>query len=164
MNKLSLLAVAALAFAAAPVMAATATSNFNVTLTVQKACTVSASNLAFGTHDFTESANIDNTSTLSVKCTNKTPYTVGLNAGTTTGNTDTARKMAGLTGGNTDTVAYTLYNDSGRTTNWGATTGAMTGTGNGTTQSLTVYGRVAPSALNVAADNYQDVVTATVTY
>lgn len=164
MNKLSLLAVALLASAAVPAMAATspATANFNVTLTVQKACTVTASDMVFGTHDFTEAANIDNTSTISVKCTKGTSYSVALNKGTN-GASETARVMKGAT--TADTVAYALYNDSGRTVNWGTTAGALTGqTGTGSAQSLTVYGRVAPAALNVTPDNYSDVVAVSVTY
>ncbi|PNS09557.1 Csu type fimbrial protein [Solilutibacter silvestris] len=166
MNKLSLLAVAVLAIASVPSMAATnpATGTFNVTLTVQKACNVSATDMVFGTHDFTEVPNIDNTSTITVKCTKNTAYTVALGAGTTTGNTDTARKMAGLTGGNTDTVTYALYNDSGRTANWGTAAGTVAGTGNNGNQLLTVYGRVLPGALNVTPDNYKDVVTVSVAY
>ena len=163
MNKLSLLAVALLASAAVPAMAASnpATANFNVTLTVQKACTVTASDMVFGTHDFTEATNIDNTSTISVKCTKGTSYGVALSKGN--GASETARVMKGAT--TADTVAYALYNDSGRTVNWGTAAGALTGqTGTGSAQSLTVYGRVAPAALNVTPDNYSDIVAVSVTY
>ena len=158
--------VAALVSAlAAPAMADTKTAQFDVKLNVKKACSISASDLDFGSHDFSESANIDATSTITVKCTKGTSYTVGLNAGSTSGNTDTARKMAGITSGNTDTVAYALYSNSGRTTNWGATVGMPTAaTGNNNNQTLTVYGRVLPGALNVQADDYKDTITATITY
>ncbi|MBS0199521.1 MAG: spore coat protein U domain-containing protein [Proteobacteria bacterium] len=169
MNKLSLLAVALLASAAVPAMAATnpVTTSFNVTLTVQKACTVTTpSALAFGTHDYTESTNIDNTTNISVKCTKNTSYNVGIDAGGG-GGTVSTRTMKG-TGANTDTVAYALYRDSARTQNWGVTTGAggdtYVGTGNNNAQTIPVYGRVLPASLNVTPDNYSDTVNVTVTY
>ena len=87
-------------------------------------------------------ANVDQTSTLQVQCTNTTPYNIGLDAGTGTGATVAVRKMTG--GGNT--VNYSLYSDSGRATVWGATIGTNTvaATGNGAAQSYTVYGRIPP--------------------
>ncbi len=163
MKKLSLLAVAVLAFAAAPTMAATnpATANFNVTLTVQKACTVGATDIAFGTHDFTEAGPLNANSTITVKCTKGTAYTVALNKGTN-GASETARVMKGAT--TTDTVAYTIANNSSGGTNWGTTAGTVGGTGNGANQTLTAYGQVLTSALNVTPDSYSDVVTVSVSY
>ena len=51
---------------------------------------------------------VTSTSTLTVTCTNTTPYTVGLNAGTGTGNTEASRHMFG-TVNTTASVAYQLY-------------------------------------------------------
>jgi spore coat protein U-like protein len=107
------------------------------------------------------SANVDATTTFTVQCTNTTAYNVGLNAGSTTGGTVTTRLM---TSGSA-TVAYKMYSDSGRTTNWGNTVGTdtVTGTGNGATQTLTVYGRVIAQTTPAPA-TYTDTVTVTVTY
>jgi spore coat protein U-like protein len=62
-------------------------------------------------------------------------------------------------------VTYSLYSDSGRATVWGNTVGTNTvaGTGNGASQSYTVYGR-APAQTTPAAGTYTDTVTVTVTY
>ena len=140
--------------------AATATTTFNVSLTITSSCTVSATAMAFGSSGVIV-ANIDNTSTITVTCTNTTPYNVGLDAGTATGATVTTRKMTA--GG--ATVNYALYQNAGRTTNWGNTVGTDTeaGTGNGSGQALTVYGRV-PSQSTPAPGAYSDTITVTVTY
>jgi spore coat protein U-like protein len=142
-------------------LAATATSSFSVSITIASTCTInSASALNFGNQGIL-STNVDQTSTIQVTCTNTTPYNIGLDAGTGTGATVTTRKMT--SGG--ATVNYTLYSDSGRTSVWGTTIGTntVTGTGNGTGQNYTVYGRV-PSQTTPAPGTYTDTVTVTVTY
>lgn len=161
----TLIATGLLAMAATPAMAGTATDTFEVKLKVTAACSVTAHDLDFGTHASAATANVDVNSDIVVKCTKNTPYTVALSAGTTAGNTVDARKMAAQTASNTDTVPYALYSDAGRTNNWGEVgSGAVGGTGTGADQTLTVYGRVLAADLNVTADDYKDVVTATVTY
>jgi spore coat protein U-like protein len=94
-------------------------------------------------------------------CTNTTPYNIGLDAGTGTGATVAARKMTN----GANTITYSLYSDSGRTTVWGNTVGTNTvsATGNGASQTYTVYGRV-PSQTTPAAATYTDTITVTVTY
>jgi spore coat protein U-like protein len=141
--------------------AATATSTFTVQMTVTSSCVInSASTLNFGSQGVL-TANVDQTSTLQVQCTNTTPYNIGLDAGTGTGATVAARKMS--SGG--ATVTYSLYSDSGRTTVWGNTVGTNTvaAVGNGASQSYTVYGRVPPQTTPAAA-TYTDTITVTVTY
>ena len=141
--------------------AATSTATFTVQVTIVATCTInSASTLNFGSQGvFT--ANVDQTSTIQVQCTNTTPYNIGLDAGTGTGATVAVRKM---TSGGT-TVNYTLYSDSGRTTVWGTTIGTNTvaATGSGAAQSYTVYGRI-PAQTTPAPGTYADTVTVTVTY
>ena len=144
-----------------PAKAATASSTFTVKMTVNSSCVInSASTLNFGSQGVI-TANVDNTSTLRVQCTNTTPYNIGLNAGAGTGATVAARKM---TNGSA-TITYSLYSDSGRTTVWGNTVGTNTvaATGNGASQSFTIYGRVPPQTTPAAA-TYTDTITVTVTY
>lgn len=139
--------------------AATATAQFNVTATVNATCLISANNLPFGTYTgVIDDAN----TTLSVTCTNTTPYNVGLNAGTGTGATTTSRSMTGPGGA---LLGYKLFQDAGYTTNWGNAVGTDTvaGTGNGAAQTLTVYGQV-PAAEYVTPGGYSDTITATITY
>jgi len=141
--------------------ATTTTSTFAVQLTITSSCVInSASTLNFGSQGVL-TANVDQTSTILVQCTNTTTYNIGLNAGTATGATVTTRKMTN----GAATVSYSLYSDSGRTTNWGNTVGTDTvsATGNGASQTYTVYGRV-PSQTTPAANSYSDTITVTVTY
>ena len=66
-------------------------------------------------------------------------------------------------GGNT--VNYALYSDAAHTTIWGNTvsTDTVAGTGAGSAQNFTVYGRVPPQAAP-APGNYSDTITVTVMY
>jgi len=141
--------------------AATTNTTFSVTATLQATCTInSASALNFGTVGML-TANVDQTSTIQVTCTNTTPYNIGLDIGTGTGASVATRK---LTSGGT-TVNYTLYSDSGRSTLWGNTVGTdtVTATSNGSAQSYTVYGRI-PTQSTPAPGTYTDTITVTVTY
>nr|WP_230463626.1 spore coat U domain-containing protein [Burkholderia ubonensis] len=129
-----------------------------VTATVDATCQITTTPLAFGTYT---GAQTDATSTVSVTCTNTTPYNVGLDAGLAPGATVTTRAMS-ITGAS---LPYSLFQDAGRTVNWGNTVGTDTvaGTGNGSTQALTVYGRLAAGQL-VTPGAYTDTITATITY
>lgn len=141
--------------------AATTTQTFTVQLTITASCSItSASTLDFGSQGLLNSV-IDATSTIQVQCTTSTPYNIGLDAGAGSGATVTTRKMTN--GGST--VNYSIYSDTGRTTVWGNTIGSntVTGTGTGSAQSFTVYGRV-PVQTTPAAGAYSDTVTVTVTY
>jgi spore coat protein U-like protein len=141
--------------------AATATTTMAVQMTINATCLVnSASTLNFGSQGVL-AANVDQTSTIQVTCTNSTPYNIGLNVGTGAGATIATRKMT--SGANT--VNYTLYSNSGRTTLWGNTVGTDTvaATGNGAAQNYTVYGRV-PTQTTPAPGSYTDTITVTVTY
>jgi len=150
--------------------AATVTDTFQVTAAVKANCKISqATNMAFG--DYTpESVAKTATSTISVRCSKGAVYDIGLNAGTGSGATVADRKMTGGTG--TDTLAYALYSNAARTTNWGNTVGTDTVTGTGTglgivaAQDYTVYGTLPDSVVNQAAPvgNYADTITVTVTY
>ncbi|MBC3918402.1 spore coat U domain-containing protein [Undibacterium sp. CY18W] len=139
--------------------AATSTGSLSVSSTVLAACSVTGASLAFGSYT---NAQIDNSAAVSVTCTNGTSYNVGLDAGGGSGATMASRKMTGSVSG---TLSYSLYKDAGRSTVWGNTVGSDTaiGTGTGSAQSMSVYGRV-PSGQNVDAGVYSDTVTVTLTY
>jgi spore coat protein U-like protein len=141
--------------------AATTTTTFAVQITINASCTIlSASTLNFGAQGVL-SANVNQTSTIAVQCTNTTPYNIGLNAGTSPGATVTTRKMVN----GAATVSYSLFSNAGMTTNWGNTVGTDTvaATGNGASQSYTVFGQVPPQTTPAPA-LYTDTITVTVTY
>lgn len=97
--------------------AATKTTTFAVRLTLTADCTISASDLDFGSHGVL-AANVDQTSALSVTCTTNAPYQVGIDAGTTAGSSIANRLMAGT---GATTVQYQIYRDSARSQVWGNT-------------------------------------------
>lgn len=153
--------VTALSLVGPSANASTSTGTFTATITVQANCQVISTNtLNFGTQNIL-TANTDASATFAVQCTNTTPYNIGLDAGTTSGGTVTTRLM---TNGSA-TVSYKMYSDASHSTNWGNTVGTDTvaGTGNGSSQTLTIYGRVPVQATPVPA-TYNDTVTVTVTY
>jgi spore coat protein U-like protein len=59
-------------------------------------------------------------------------------------------------------VKYDVYSDASRTAAWTPTVGT-TGVGDGTEQAQTLYGRI-PVQTAVAAGDYKDTVTVTVSY
>jgi spore coat protein U-like protein len=146
----------------APAWSATATGSLSVTGSITATCQVNASSLAFGAYNPILNANLDVTGTVSVTCTNATPYNVGLNAGTGTGATITNRKMT--SGANT--LTYQVFRDAARTQNWGNTVGTDTvvGTGSGAAQPITAYGRIVLGQTTAKVGNYTDTVTVTITY
>ncbi len=155
--------VAALVASARPAWAPTATANFNVTITIQDECTISATTLDFGTNPGVITANIDNQNTISVTCTNTTPWTITLSTGGA--GVYNPRKM---TGPGAATIDYNIYRDAARTQIWGdpsvdPATFAVTGTGTGSAQAQTGYGRVPPQSAPTPGA-YSDSITATVTF
>ncbi|MQA41375.1 Csu type fimbrial protein [Rugamonas aquatica] len=161
----------AVAFAATTLFAAVAdaavysngskTSTFDVTLTIIADCTIAANNLNFGSSQGVLATAVTANTTLSVTCTNTTPYNLGLSAGTGTGSSGTTRYMSG-TGGNTSTIGFNLFQTAGATV-WGNTQGTNTqsGTGTGSAQTITVYGQI-PVQTTPQPDTYKSTITATV--
>lgn len=143
-------------------MAAQSTTTFNVTATVAATCTVAATNMGFGTVNVLSGSNVDTTSTITVTCTNGTTYSIGLNPGTGSGATVSDRKMT--SGG--DTLNYGLFTDSNRSTNWDdiGGTNVGSGTGSGSGQAHTVYGRVPLGQTTVPPGSYSDTITVTVEF
>jgi spore coat protein U-like protein len=155
------LALPALIAVSPRAVAGTATTTLGVSLTINAGCTVSSTPVAFPAQGVISAA-VAQTGSLIVTCTNTTPYNVGLDQGAGTGATVTSRLMTGPAAA---TVAYGLYQDAGHVTNSGKTIGTdtKTGTGNGTAQTLTVYGNILPQT-TPAPGAYADTVNVTVTF
>lgn len=135
---------------------------FTASATVLPNCRAyTATDLDFGSIPGLITANRDQTSVLSMICTGRTAWNVGLNNGLNA--SGAIRRMRQGTSGNY--VNYELYRDPGRLNRWGTTIGTNTvpGTGTGLEQTLTVYGRV-PATQTVPAGSYSDVITVTVSY
>jgi spore coat protein U-like protein len=158
------LAVGALA-AAGGASAATTTGNLAVTATVATNCLLNSATMSFGTYT-PGNGNLNVNGSVIVRCTNLLPYTVGLGTGLATGATELNRSMQN----GAALLSYQLFKDSAQTLNWGQTLVADrvagTGAGLGTTQTLTIYGRIPDAGANLlaAAGSFADTVLVTITY
>jgi spore coat protein U-like protein len=101
-------------------------------------------------------------SSVSVTCTNPTPYNVSLSSGLAPGSTVVTGKMIRSFPG---LLGYALASNSQATVNWGQTVGAATvaGAGNDSAQTLSVQGQVS-SGQHVASSGFGDTIIVAVTY
>ncbi|MCC4619757.1 spore coat U domain-containing protein [Xanthomonas cassavae CFBP 4642] len=104
---------------------------------------------------------IDRSSTISLACTNRTAWNIGLDVGSNA--SGSTRRMRHASSANY--ITYELYRDAGRSNRWGTTIGldTLAGTGNGVSQTVTVYGR-APAPQLPIVGVYSDTVTVSITY
>jgi spore coat protein U-like protein len=138
------------------------------TVTVIPNCYISATPLNFGTASFI-TANIDAAASLTVQCTNTTPYSISLDNGANASGAQ--RRM--LASATSSYVNYGLYTDAARSNAWTSTTSAtncsagantcVLGTGTGSSQGITVYGRVPPQT-SPQPGTYSDTVVVTITF
>jgi spore coat protein U-like protein len=144
----------------APSQMATTSTTLTVTATVSANCSVAAGTLAFGAYNPISSANVDQSGTFQLTCTKGTTATIGLDLG---GHASGAtRRMSN----GTDLLAYEIYQDSGRTTVWGSSGGALLSVAaapSNAAQTITAYGRISGSQ-DVGTGSYSDTVTVTVTF
>jgi spore coat protein U-like protein len=134
-------------------------------------CSVASTALAFGTFAPQSGTPQDATATVTVTCVCPSlclgiRYTVAVSAGSS-GTFSTRRMSAGI-----PTLPYNGYDSAARSTVWGDSTGGtslpsrcrLAGAIGGTwVEPITFYGRI-PAATGVAAGNYSDLLTVTVTY
>jgi len=127
----------------------------------QVSCTVSATNINFGSIDVLTSGNVDVTGTVTVTCSNGAPPNrttrscASIGAGSS-GDT-TSRQLVGPGGA---TLRYDLYSDAARTVKWGSWQTGYDTAGvtidvpfNGSTQA-TVYARLFASQTTVVPGSY----------
>jgi len=160
---LFLIALTVLAFSA-PVFAASASANLNISASVSAVCTITTSPVAFGAYDpVVANAATDLTAngSVNVACTKGAAATIDLgNGGNFLGG---SRRM----GSGTDFLNYGLFKDAALTQAWGTgiaggTTAAYNAASKAVT-AITVYGMV-PQAQDVTVGAYSDVVLATINY
>ncbi|WP_414492493.1 spore coat U domain-containing protein [Stenotrophomonas maltophilia] len=146
---------------------ASAAFSFTATANVLPQCgSYVTTNMNFGNVTGSIPANIDQTATLTLTCLKNTAYQVSLNNGQNNPTATSTRRMATTIGASTYYLTYELYRDSTRTQRWGntLTVDTASGTGTGSAQQLTIYGRVPPVTGQPPAGIYNDVVQVTITY
>ncbi|WP_277185217.1 spore coat U domain-containing protein [Caballeronia sp. BR00000012568055] len=134
----------------------TGSFSFPVTASVVNDCSIYAANIDFGTQGLLKTT-LSAAGGVTVTCTNTAAYTISLSGGATRNMTRT---------GGTEQIAYGLYTTSSYSTPWGdGTSGTTTvsGTGNGSAQTIPVYARVLPQ-VTPPPGSYSDTVIATVTF
>jgi len=133
---------------------------FTVTAVYSPVCQITVATVDFGSSGVITAAK-NGSSTLTATCSATTPYTIGLDGGTTGATNPTLRQMSK----GAEHVTYGLYRDNARTLGWGNTSGTNTqgGTGSGLGQSYTVYGQV-PAQSTPSPGVYNDTIVATTTY
>lgn len=143
---------------------ATGAFPFTVTANVLPQCSAYVTtDMDFGSNAGAITANIDRTATIGLTCLNRTAYRIALDNGLYPNGT--VRRMR-HTANPAWFIPYELYSDSGRTQRWGSTptVDVMSGVGNGSAQTVTVYGRAPPTSGAVAAGSYNDQIKVTITY
>jgi spore coat protein U-like protein len=156
--------------AASWAQAGTATSNLSVQIVIQASCTINAATLDFGASvpgTTLVSSNVDAATTVSVTCTNGSPYSIGMDNGANVSGSQRRMKSG------TNFLNYNLYTDSGRSNAWttatdnshcAAANSCFLGTGSGSAQSVNIYGRVPAVGSAPPTGTYTDTVTMTITY
>jgi spore coat protein U-like protein len=145
----------------------TSSSGSTWTATVLADANVSVTSMNFGSTSL--SSNIDSTATITLQATNTTPYSIGLDNGV---NASGSQRRVRL-GATSSYLNYNLYTDSARTGLWTTTSSTtsctggagtcITGTGTGSNQTVTVYGRV-PTQTVPTAGVFNDTVVITITF
>jgi len=150
--------------------AGTATGTLSVSITITASCTISSTaTLAFGSVAASTLATTDATanSSISVTCTNGSPYAIGMGLGT-----NASGNQRRMLNGSSNYINYGLYQSTGTTQPWTTATNSTTctttgqcvlGTGTGSATAVTVYGDV-PSGQTPVAGGFTDSVTMTVYY
>lgn len=144
-------------------MAATETTSMYVSAQVPVALTVSATDLNFGQLSFTSPTTA--TATISVTAADGVNFQIAIDAGLN-GTREMGDPMFYV-------IPYQLYQDSTYTTVWGDSClssptypagGCVTSTGDGTTQTFTVYGEASQAYPGAPSGTYSDTLTVTVSY
>ncbi len=151
--------------------AGTATANLTVQINITASCTINAATLNFGANvpgTTLVSSNITAQTTVSVTCTNGSPYSIGMDNGA---NFSGSRRMR--QGATANYLSYGLFTDAGLANAWTTATdnpncatanSCFLGTGNGSAQSVNIYGRVPSTGTAPPTGLYTDTVTMTITY
>jgi spore coat protein U-like protein len=133
-------------------------------LTLQAACTVSATGINFGAYNPLDTAPVDSTGTITVDCTANTSVRLSIGASPTSGSFNPRQIRQGV---GSDLLNYNLYTTSARTAIWGnetqGTSVVWQNVKRRTPWNAVVYGRI-PSGQNVYTDQYGESLVVQIDY
>lgn len=134
---------------------------FEVNASVEASCEIDVGDMSFGEIPTLITSPEDAQSTVNVRCSQNTPYTITMDRGQHATSTDPERRK--MKNGS-HTLEYGLYQDAARSQPWGEDAGNdLNGTGAGLEQSFPVYGRI-HSGQSAYLGTYTDSVIVTVNY
>ena len=153
-----------------PAYAGTDSSNMAVTADIGMNCTISTTDIAFGSYDpivANASSDLDAAGSVTTTCTvgSAGSVIIGQGLGASEGSTDAdpVRRMQGP--GEGDYLEYQVYSNDDRSAVWTNTVATgETYTATGSAEVMPVYGRVAAGQTSVAEGSYSDTLIVTVNY
>lgn len=125
-------------------------------------CRVTAGALNFGNYNPLRATALNRTGQLTIRCSGTGAFSVALSTGDS-GSFTLRYMLSGATG---NPLGYNLYTDAARSIIWGDGSGGsqtVSRAFNNNRVRLNVYGRI-PAQENVAAGNYRDSITASITF
>ena len=162
--RIALLALAGAVFAGNAFAATTVTNSFQVKATVVPACVVSqATVMNFGNYDPLSATAATTTSTVGVRCTKGTNYSVALNEGVNFSAAGCDTPLRRMTDG-TNFLTYAITSTSGGSA-WGCNAASqfVAAAASNAEKTFTAYG-VIPAGQDVPAGSFVDTVTVSVTF
>ena len=143
----------------------TSTATITVSASIAASCTITTADLSFGTYN--PSADTTGNATITATCTNGTAYTINFNDATDGVTTGTYK----LYSAGTSAAATSLWLEA----SFGATSGftnlitngntyTISGTGNGSAQSKTLYGKIATGQTGRVATAFSKILTLNLVY
>jgi spore coat protein U-like protein len=167
---LAIISTIALSTAALTVPAyADATANLTVSASVGTSCTISSTDLSFGTYDGIvahASQDLTETATITTTCTTGSSAVITMGAGHHGHYLPPSRHMKNEE--SNSYLKYEIYADAGHTFVWDYDQTRMRTVtevvGNGAPQEMTIYGKVFKNQKDAAAGSYTDTVTIGVHY
>jgi spore coat protein U-like protein len=144
-----------------PTPGVTANAVLPVTIEIVGACSVSATDLLFGTYASNSTTAVRGQTAISLHCSAGDTVEISLDGGLAPGNQKERRQMRQEAGN--DRLDYGLYQDAGRTIYWGDRAGVDTLAveTTGLPQTVPVYGEI-PAQQRVRDGTYSDTITVTV--
>lgn len=169
MRNIFVIAGLAALMSSAALASTTVTADITPSADVTAHCTITGNALSFGTYDTIAGTAVTQTTTISVACTNgmaAPPVTLGEGLHAAAGSTGAAPLRQLNDGGDTTSahnLTYNLYSG-GYVSVWENVTGVNAPTPDGTSHTMTVYGKIDANQHSAYAGSYTDTVVATVTF